>query len=187
MDHAMRHNLLLVCVAGLMLSSCEDTKRALGIEKSIPDEFAVVSRAPLVMPPDFNLRPPAPGADRPQEGTAEERAQAIVFGREKRAQFRARGFSEGEIALLGLARSDVALPEIRRTIDRETSAFAGEEKTFTDRLLFWRDGGAPVDGTLIDPAAEQKRLSENQALGKKANEGPIPVITKGGGKLLGVF
>ena len=183
----MRHNVLLLAIAAVALTACEDTKRALGIEKSIPDEFAVVSRAPLVMPPDFNLRPPAPGANRPQEGTSEERAQAVVFGREKRAQFRARGFSEGEVALLGHAQSDIALPEIRRTIDRETSAFASEEKTFTDRLIFWRDGGQPVDGTPIDPIAEQKRLAENQALGKKANEGPIPVITKGGGKLLGVF
>lgn len=183
----MRQHLALIAVAGLVLAGCEDTKRALGIEKSIPDEFAVVSRAPLVMPPDFNLRPPAPGANRPQEGTSEERAQAVVFGREKRAQFRARGFSEGEIALLGLAKSDVAIPDIRRAIDRETSAFAAEEQSFTDRLVFWRDGGGAADGTPIDPAAEQKRLAENQALGKKANEGPIPVITKGGGKLLGVF
>ncbi len=184
----MRHNrLLIVALAGFTLGGCEDTKRALGIEKSIPDEFAVVSRAPLVMPPDFSLRPPAPGAERPQEGSSEDRAQAVVFGREKRAQFRARGFSEGEVSLLGMARSDIALPEIRRTIERETSAFAGEDKTFTDRLIFWRDSGAPVDGTPIDPVAEQKRLSENQALGKKANDGPIPVITKGGGKLLGVF
>lgn len=182
----MRHRLLLIAACGLALSACEDTKRALGIEKSIPDEFAVVSRAPLVMPPDFNLRPPAPGAERPQEGTSEERAQVAVFGREKRAQFRAKGFSEGEVALLGLARSDLAFPEIRRMIDRETSAFASEEKSFTDKLVFWRDQ-PPQDGTPIDPVAEQKRLAENQALGKKANEGPIPVISKGGGKLLGVF
>ncbi|MDX2223733.1 MAG: DUF3035 domain-containing protein [Rhodospirillaceae bacterium] len=179
-----RH-LLTVAAAGLALAGCEDTKRALGIEKSVPDEFAVVSRAPLVMPPDFNLRPPAPGAERPQEGTSEEQAMTAVFGRDRAARLKARGFSEGEVAFLDLAGASTASPDIRRTIDRETSAFAAEEKSFTDRLIFWSET-TPPDSTPIDPVAEQKRLSENQALGKKPNDGPIPVIRKGG-KVLGVF
>ena len=32
-----------------------------------PDEFRVVRKAPLTIPPDYNLRPPAPGEARPQE------------------------------------------------------------------------------------------------------------------------
>ena len=39
----------------------------------MPDEFAVESRAPLTVPPDFDLRPPEPGAPRPQEKTAKQR------------------------------------------------------------------------------------------------------------------
>ncbi|MCB2108867.1 MAG: DUF3035 domain-containing protein [Rhodobacteraceae bacterium] len=176
--------LATIALAALALSGCEDTKRALGIEKSVPDEFAVVSRAPLVMPPDFNLRPPAPGAERPQEGTSEEQAMSVVFGRDPAARLRARGFSEGEVAVLDMAGASTVMPDIRRTIDRETSAFATEERSFTDRLIFWSDD-KPNSGLPIDPAAEQKRLNENAALGKKANDGPTPVIRKGGG--FGVF
>ena len=45
-----------------------------------PDEFAVQRQAPLVVPPDFSLTPPAPGAPRPAEGTASEQALDALFG-----------------------------------------------------------------------------------------------------------
>ena len=45
-----------------------------------PDEFAVQRQAPLVIPPDFDLVPPAPGAPRPTEGTASEQALEALFG-----------------------------------------------------------------------------------------------------------
>jgi hypothetical protein len=176
--------ILGVIAAAALVSGCEDTRRALGIDKSVPDEFAVVSRAPLVMPPDFNLRPPAPGAERPQEGTAADQARSALVGRERFAQYRARGFSSGEVKLLELAGTGGVPPDIRQRLDRETSAFAAEEKSFTDRLVFWKDGGD--DGTPIDPVAEKKRLEENAALGKKPTDGPTPTISKGG-KVLGVF
>lgn len=45
-----------------------------------PDEFAVQRQAPLVIPPDFDIVPPAPGAPRPTEGTASEQALEALFG-----------------------------------------------------------------------------------------------------------
>ncbi len=45
-----------------------------------PDEFAVQRQAPLVVPPDFNLVPPAPGAPRPADGTASQQALDAMFG-----------------------------------------------------------------------------------------------------------
>jgi hypothetical protein len=65
-------------LAGLTLSACEDFKKAVGIERTSPDEFAVESRAPLTIPPDFDLRPPAPGSPRPQEVSSTNKAQDIV-------------------------------------------------------------------------------------------------------------
>jgi hypothetical protein len=184
MTAPLKH-IALAAAALLALSGCDDTKRALGIDKSIPDEFAVVRRAPLVMPPDYNLRPPAPGSERPQEGTTSQQARNALIGRNRLDGYRVRGFSPGEVELLALAGADQIVPGVRDTVDRETSAFAVESDSFTDRLVFWSDNRQ--FGTPIDPMAEQKRLSQNQALGKKANEGPIPVITKGGSSVLGIF
>ncbi|MBO9498789.1 MAG: DUF3035 domain-containing protein [Novosphingobium sp.] len=45
-----------------------------------PDEFAVQRQAPLVVPPDFALVPPAPGAPRPADTTASQQALDTMFG-----------------------------------------------------------------------------------------------------------
>ena len=52
----------VLVVAGLMVGACGDTRKVLGYDKVTPDEFKVVSRAPLSLPPDYGLRPPQPGA-----------------------------------------------------------------------------------------------------------------------------
>jgi hypothetical protein len=79
---AAQHRIVLpavaVAVAGILLSACSDFKRVVGIEKTPPDEFAVEQRAPLTIPPDFNLRPPQPGAGRPQEMTSADRARRAI-------------------------------------------------------------------------------------------------------------
>ena len=65
-------------VSAFAISGCSDFRRAVGIERSAPDEFAVESRAPLTIPPDFDLRPPQPGAARPQESPPAERARKAI-------------------------------------------------------------------------------------------------------------
>ena len=61
-----------------LIAGCTDFKRAIGLEPTLPDEFAVESRAPLTVPPDFELRPPQPGASRPQEKSADQQAKQVM-------------------------------------------------------------------------------------------------------------
>ena len=61
-----------------MLAACGGGGGVFNRER--PDEFAVQRQAPLVVPPDFTLTPPAPGAPRPAEGTASEQALEALFG-----------------------------------------------------------------------------------------------------------
>jgi len=68
----------LCSAAALSLQGCTGLKRSIGLEKTSPDEFAVESRAPLEMPPDFDLRPPQPGATRPQEKAADQQARKVI-------------------------------------------------------------------------------------------------------------
>jgi hypothetical protein len=62
----------------LLLPGCSDFRVALGMDRVGPDEFAVESRAPLTIPPDYDLRPPQPGAPRPQDVTSAERARRVI-------------------------------------------------------------------------------------------------------------
>jgi hypothetical protein len=42
----------------LLLSSCENVQKGLGMKKDTPDEFLIEKRNPLTMPPNFDLLPP---------------------------------------------------------------------------------------------------------------------------------
>src|SRR5437588_9620382 len=62
----------------LLLCGCTSIRQMVGLDRTGPDEFAVESRAPLTIPPDFELRPPQLGAARPQEVSAAERARKAI-------------------------------------------------------------------------------------------------------------
>jgi hypothetical protein len=62
----------------LLLGGCQSLRQMVGIDRTGPDEFAVESRAPLTIPPEFELRPPQLGAARPQEVSAAERARKAI-------------------------------------------------------------------------------------------------------------
>ena len=168
--------LSLLVAAGLTLTGCGGgAKKMLGLEKQAPDEFTVVSRAPLTVPPDFKLRPPEPGATRPQEGTTSDQARAALTG--TRGQLYARaGLSQGEQLLLKQAGAENANPDIRTVVNKESSVLAEEEKSFTDTLVFWRD--PEPSGTVVNAAEEAKRLRQNQALGKSVSTGDTPQIER---------
>ena len=67
----------LVIAGAMSLAACASH----GVSnRDRPDEFAVQRQAPLVVPPDFSLVPPQPGAPRPAEGTAAQQALQALFG-----------------------------------------------------------------------------------------------------------
>jgi|SRR4051794_3641485 hypothetical protein len=200
----MRRSVLTLPLALALLApavaGCSSTKEMLGLTKRSPDEFQVVSRAPLSMPPDFSLRPPTPGAPRPQEGTTREQAQEIVTnytGRQTTTmqpdQIPSIGEGEqtstesaGESAFLQSASLTGIDPNIRKLVDEETSADQDASQTFLDDMIFWRS--PEPYGTVVDPVAEQKRLQENQALGQPTDTGETPIIErKRKGLLEGIF
>ena len=72
--------LLLAGTALVGLSACNTIRNSLGANKVVPDEFRVVSIAPLTVPPDYSLRPPTPGEPRPQELDPSSSAREALLG-----------------------------------------------------------------------------------------------------------
>ena len=182
MDRTM--TLRLFVAGGLMfgLAACSGFNEQLGLTKQSPDEFRVVSRAPLTVPPDFALRPPEPGAPRPQEGTAAQQAERAVF-RNASGQPTLRtqtavnpDRSIGEMSLLSAAGAQNADPDIRLIVERETNSINDESDRFVDFLVFWNN--QPPAGTIVDPTVELRRLQENAALGQPVTTGPTPQIER---------
>jgi hypothetical protein len=160
----------------LALSGCTDVKRSLGYEKQPPDEFQVVQRAPLSMPPEFSLRPPQPGAVRPQEGTTRDQARQTLLGIRQSTPISTVGRSAGDVAMLKRAGADNIQPDIRSLVNKETQSLAESDKSFADKVVFWRKPDAP--GETVDAVQETQRLRENQALGKSMSEGDTPQIQR---------
>jgi hypothetical protein len=197
------------------LVGCSDVRDVFGTRKDPPDEFQVVARAPLALPPNFDLRPPEPGVDRPQEGSTTDMAARRILGRGAAgtssaaapAGLSGSGFgtsfaagrppqaaptpsvgvsSTGESVLRAQLGVDQAQPDIRRVVNEETANFEYDTRYPIDRLLFWKPEAEK--GIVVDPNQENRRLRQNSALGKSVTDGQTPTIErKRGGLLDGIF
>lgn len=70
-------NLVLITGAALALASCGKSGLA---GHNAPDEFAISRNAPLVVPQDFALAPPKPGAPRAAGVDSQSAAMEALFG-----------------------------------------------------------------------------------------------------------
>ena len=157
---------VLAAVAATGLAGCQSASKALGMSKVVPDEFRVVTKAPLVVPPDYALRPPAPGEPRPQELQPESAARQALIG-----QSMAAGRSDGEKLLVARAGVDKADPLIRFVVDDENGDLAHKDESFASKVMFWKKGQAKTNVAAaaeaggnapleVDAAAEEARLKK---------------------------
>lgn len=169
-------SLFLASIA-LTLSACEKTKEQFDFSKKAPDEFAVTTRAPLEMPPDYNLRPPRPGAQRPQEETPVNEAKQAVFGAEStQPKIEAEPMTDGEAILLQKSNVDAIDPNIRDKIDQETAEIVKKETPTVDRLLGKVGKKVDTPATVVDPVKEAERIIQNKETGKPVTDGETPTL-----------
>jgi hypothetical protein len=172
-----------VLATGIVAGGCDTTRDLLGQSKRAPDEFAVYSRAPLSLPPDYGLRPPSPGMSRPQAVAPQDDARRALVNpgapaspQRTNTLAAAGDVSPGLRSLLERTGATTANPDIRSQVNRETSVLAEEDQSTIERIMFWR---TPQEyGTVVDPAAEAKRIQENQALGNPITQGQTPTIER---------
>jgi hypothetical protein len=149
---------LLLCASALLISGCSNTKETLGLTRTAPDEFAVISRAPLELPPEYTLRPPRPGAPRPQEVSTLDQSKTVVFG--EGAVKPAAVAGSGESSLLMKAGAGNADPAIRLIVDAEHEAVKDEDKPVAEKLLGITLGGNKTKEEALDPVMEKQRLNK---------------------------
>ncbi len=170
-------------VSLLALSGCTDIRANLGLERTSPDEFAVITHAPLSLPPNYDLRPPRAGASRPQEQTTTEQAEQTLFGLKDRGGSvvqtgqgtvpvtitRSASVSEqGFLAKAGAATTNF---NIRAVLDKETAKKPASDKGVIETLEDF--SAVKKQDPLVDPAAEAKRIRENQKMGSSVSKGEV--------------
>lgn len=86
------------------------------LNRDRPDEMAVQRQAPLVVPPDFALTPPAPGAPRPSETTTQQQTLEALFGGPA---------ARSDVERNAVSRAGTSAPGIRSQVgDPETNTVA---------------------------------------------------------------
>ena len=105
--------LILAAAATMALGACAHHSR---FAHSRPDEFAVQRQAPLIIPPDFSLSPPQPGAPRPtSRGGNQDTLDALFGGPATRSA----------VEKNTISRAGAADPSIRSTVgDAQTNTVA---------------------------------------------------------------
>jgi hypothetical protein len=171
--------LAIVALSMAMLTACEKTKEQFDFSKKAPDEFQVTTRAPLEMPPEFSLRPPRPGAPRPQEDSAKEEAKQAVFGeRAVQTSETQSELSQGEAILLQKSGVNAIDPNIRDKVDAESAKLAEESKSTVDRILGKAGRKTDVKAEVVNPVKEAERIKQNKESGAPITEGETPTTTR---------
>ena len=173
-DQGPTIGILLLAGSALALTACDTggLARTFGLTRDAPDEFMVTTRAPLSMPPDFNLRPPRPGAPRPQEQSEQSQAEEILVPQTALAGPRTGAASAGQSALVQQA-GPSAPGDIRRRVDADARNDQASDG-FVDKLLYWRK--SDTQQATVDPDQEARRLRQNAALGQNQGGGETPII-----------
>ena len=168
---------LLLAGIGLVASGCSGFRKAIGEEKSSPDEFEVVVRPPLSLPPNFFA-----SSDQLTENaasSASSSATAVASAADSPIDARsvaaaALGAAEGRAADSYAQVFDFsAVPDnIRQIVDEETYGIRFERR-IPLQVLF---GGLPDIGPVLDKFAEDQRLRQTLRQGGSATEGGTPAM-----------
>ena len=161
----MTRQSILTAIAVMMafgLSACSDFRRSIGSEKSKPDEFQVVVRPPLSLPPGFS-------------DTAENIIQKSETSQSDAQSQTARLFSGNNAdnsGFVGLFDFSSIPDDIRSKVDEETYGVQ-LEKRLPLQILF---GGLPDVGPVLDKMAEDSRLRRNRIEELAPTEGGTKAI-----------
>lgn len=173
----------------LLLAACESgggMRETLGLTRDAPDEFTVVSRPPLSVPPDFSLRPPNPGEE-PRGAAPDAQARSLLTGKPVPENnpdklvapngetavtpvVRNDTLSGGASSLLKRAGADKADEGIRSKLGDDRRP---ENETGMKTLLEQIDGKDTAE-PVVDPQKEAERLRSNKDAGKPVTEGDVP-------------
>lgn len=157
------HKIILFTASVLLLSSCQKTKDVLGFNRVAPDEFSVVSNAPLSLPPEFEIRPPYKKLK--INNQLQDSAKNILFpnGESKTVKT-----DIDEATQLFIAKADIASANsnIRETVNREYAELAIEknEKGFSSYPLgFFKGESKDYQGDPLDANSAYEDVNHAKA------------------------
>jgi len=155
-------------------STSKNTKQMLGIVKSTPDEFKVVTNPPLSVPPEFSLRPlPEDSARLASVDTKNTTAKFEPAS----ANYAIEGTTEGESAFLNRMGTGDINPDIKNILESDAEKSEKKEKSFLDKIAGVTGIGSSKESSVVDAKKERERLAKNKDEGKLTTDGETPVVS----------
>ena len=160
----MKKSLILLTAGAALatLPACQ-TRQTGFRNANAPDEFRVVTKAPLTIPPEFGLRPPRAGTALPAEVQVPDQRSTSSFGTTIGGDA-----SAAERALVAEAGANAADPVIRSVLDYEEVQTIRRSAALTDRI--------------VDYAATEEDLAEAATDNATGGE-PVEIRNSGGRRL----
>ncbi len=127
------------------LNACSSSRQTFG-HRDVPDEFLIVSKPPLIIPPEFNLKPVQPGEPDPE---------TILINNQKNTstllEIDPAKPSDAEALLLARANTARANPLIKPLLDAESGVQEKSEKLTKELLYGTPDPEKIKEEKAIDP------------------------------------
>ena len=151
---------LIALALGVGLGGCggETVGEALGYGQKGPDEMTVIRRPPLIVPPDYNLRPPRPGAPRAEANAASKAARETLLGPSFEAPPET---SDAKAALTGQGnggQSSQESPPLKPKPDQVANAAADEPPSAGQTALLSRTNRVERDINALTETRAENRI-----------------------------
>ena len=124
----MKKIFLVIISINFFLISCNTVRESAGVSRKVIDEYTVVEKPPLVIPPNFDLIPPDQIQSKNIENTDSELAKEILFGLDENE---AKTISDDSLIqqIVNETEEENMEDNIRENIDKE---FSGEKSSKED-------------------------------------------------------
>ena len=143
--------LIVFLILGMSISGCSNLRQAVGSEKIILDEFAIVEKNKLIMPPKFDLQAELDTTNKSESKAKDE--ISLLFGVERRINM---DFIDDQLAQY--FSFDQIKENVREILDEETYNLQVKIRAGIDMLF--GDNRNPKIGPLLDPVKEQERIDK---------------------------
>ena len=124
---------LAVLLPIIGLAGCGQLAQTFGYGKNPPDEFAIIRKSPLIIPPDYQLKPPLTTIEGLQPLPEQNKVRTLLTNATPPPADTE--LSEGERKLLMLAGASNSSDSIRAQIDRDGQTVVPKKDNFVERLL----------------------------------------------------
>lgn len=191
----MKYRSFAFAACAFVLGGCSSNtvKDTLGLTRAAPDEYRVVSRPPLSVPPQFGLRPPSATDNAPGTVAASEQAESIIMGGNANGSLKVdtavtpvssgnvskvskkgAGMNAADSQFLQNAGANAANPHVREELVEER--YSKMEKQETAPWWDAFDWTTEKKDPLVDAKKEADRIKSNEDQGKPVTEGNTPEV-----------